>query len=152
MSRKTISLEIELGHEVLLRQYAAFLEEMDQLAATAPEGIVLNACEEAVVERGREQQRRVLERAVQARLDAVEKKGPRSGGVRADRPARIVDPPRATSAPASGRSGCDGGGGVRDAAARPADITPTPWSGSTAASAPASSARPADWPPTSRLR
>ena len=75
MSRKTISLEIDPEHEDLLRQYADFLEEMNDLAATAPDGSVLEACEDAVIERGREQQRRVLQRAVQARIDAAEKKG-----------------------------------------------------------------------------
>ncbi len=77
MSRTTITLEIDSEDEGLLRQYAGFLEEMKDLAATAPEGSVLEACEEAVIERGREQQRLVLERAVQARLDALEKKGRR---------------------------------------------------------------------------
>ena len=77
MSRKAITLEIDPEHEDLLRQYADFLGEMKHLAATAPDGSVLDLCEEAVIERGREQQRRVLERAVQARLDAAEKKGRR---------------------------------------------------------------------------
>jgi hypothetical protein len=77
MSRTTVALEIDGDDEALLRDYAAFLDEMRHLAATAPEGAVLDACEEAVVERGREHQRRVLERAVQARLGAAEKKGRR---------------------------------------------------------------------------
>ena len=77
MSRKTITLEIETGHEDLLRGYASFLEEMADLAATAPDGSVLEVCEEAVIERGREHQRRLLEHAVQVRLDAAEKKGRR---------------------------------------------------------------------------
>jgi hypothetical protein len=77
MSRTTITLEIDSEDEGLLRQYAGFLEEMKDLAATAPDGSVLEACEEAVIERGREHQRRVLQRAVQARIDAAEKKGRR---------------------------------------------------------------------------
>ncbi len=77
MSRTIVSLEIDPEHEDLLRQYATFLDEMKDLAATAPDGTVFDACEEAVIERGREQQRRVLERAVQARLDALKKKGRR---------------------------------------------------------------------------
>jgi hypothetical protein len=77
MSRKTITLEIDADHENLLRRYADFLEEMRELAAVAPDGSVLEVCEEAVINRGREQQRRVLERAVQARTDAAEKKGRR---------------------------------------------------------------------------
>ena len=75
MSRKTITLKVAPEHEDLLRQYASFLGEMKDLAATAPDGSVLDACEEAVIEKGREQQRRLLERAAQARLDAAEKKG-----------------------------------------------------------------------------
>jgi hypothetical protein len=77
MSRKTITLEIETGQEDLIRGYASFLEEMADLAATAPDGSVLEVCEEAVIERGREHQRRLLEHAVQVRLDAAEKKGRR---------------------------------------------------------------------------
>ena len=77
MSRKTLTLEIDPGHEDLLRRYASFLEEMTDLAATAPDGSVLEICEEAVIERGREHQRRLLEHAVQARLDLAEKKGRR---------------------------------------------------------------------------
>lgn len=77
MARKTITLEIDSEHEGLLRNYAGFLEEMTDLAATAPEGSVLEVCEDAVIERGREHQRRLLEHAVQARIDAAEKKGRR---------------------------------------------------------------------------
>ena len=77
MTRTTVSMEIDPAHKPLLRQYAVFLEEMDHLAASAPDGLVLDTCEEAVIETGREQQRLVLERAAQARLDAAEKKGRR---------------------------------------------------------------------------
>src|SRR4051794_4635021 len=77
MSRKIVSLEIDPEHEDLLPQYASFLGEMKDLAATAPDGSVLDACEEAVIANGREQQRRLLQLAAQARLDAAEKKGPR---------------------------------------------------------------------------
>jgi len=77
MSRKVITLEIDAEDEDLLRRYACFLGEMKDLAATAPDGSVLEACEEAVIEKGREHQRRLLEHAVQARLDAAEKKGRR---------------------------------------------------------------------------
>ena len=77
MSRKNITLEIDPEHEDLLRQYADFLDEMRDLAAAAPDGSVLRVCEDAVIERGREQQRRALQRAVQSRLDAAEEKGRR---------------------------------------------------------------------------
>ena len=77
MSRTTITLEIDSSHESLLRDYAAFLDEMKQLAATAAPGAVLDTCERAVVQEGREHQRRVLEAAVEARVQDAEKKGRR---------------------------------------------------------------------------
>ena len=77
MSRKTVVLEIDAEDEDLVRQYVSFLQEMKDLAATAPDGSVLEACEDAVIEKGREHQRRLLQRAVQARLDDAEKKGRR---------------------------------------------------------------------------
>jgi hypothetical protein len=77
MSRKTITLEINESDEALIRDHAEFLDEMRSLAANAPEGAVLARCEEAVVERGREHQRKVLQKAVQARIDGAEKKGRR---------------------------------------------------------------------------
>lgn len=77
MPRTKITLEIDSDLEPLLRDYASFLDEMKHLAKTAPDGTVLAACEQAVVERGREQQRRVLEQAVQARVDDAQKKGRR---------------------------------------------------------------------------
>ena len=77
MSRTMITLQVDASDEPFLRQYAAFLAEMKHLAAAAPPGSVLAVCERAVVEQGREHQRRVLEAAVQARVDAAEKKGRR---------------------------------------------------------------------------
>ena len=77
MARKTISVEIDPEDEDLVRQYVGFLQEMKDLAAAAPDGSVLEVCEDAVVERGREHQRRLLGRAVQARIDDLEKKGRR---------------------------------------------------------------------------
>src|SRR3954463_8736417 len=74
MARKVITLEIDADDEDLIRGYADFVGEIKDLAATAPDGSVLDACEDAVIENGREQQRRLLQRAAQARLDAPEKK------------------------------------------------------------------------------
>ncbi len=73
MSRTTITLQINSAHESLVREYAAFLAEMEQLAATAPQGAVLDTCEQAVVQQGREHQRRVLQEAVQSRVQDAEK-------------------------------------------------------------------------------
>jgi hypothetical protein len=75
MARKVITLEIDAEDEGLIRGYASFVGEMKDLAATAPDGSVLDACEEAVIEQGREHQRRLLRQAAQARVDAAEKKG-----------------------------------------------------------------------------
>ena len=77
MARKVITLEIDAEDEGLIRGYANFVGEMKDLAATAPDGSVLDVCEDAVVEKGREHQRRRLEHATPARLDAAEKKGRR---------------------------------------------------------------------------
>jgi hypothetical protein len=77
MSRTTITLEIDSSHESLLRDYAAFLAEMKQLAATAPHGTVLDTCERAVVQQGREHQRCVLEMAIESRVQDAEKRGRR---------------------------------------------------------------------------
>ena len=77
MSRKTITLEIDSDLAPLLVDYAAYLDEMKHLAKTAPHGTVLSTCEQAVVEHGREHQRRILQQAVQARIDDGEKKGRR---------------------------------------------------------------------------
>jgi len=77
MSRTTITLEIDAADESLIRDYTAFVAEMRDLAASAPDGQVLAQCEEAVVERGREHQRRLLQQAVQRRVDNAEKKGRR---------------------------------------------------------------------------
>ena len=77
MSRTVLTLEIDSDLAPLLRDYATFLDEMKHLARTAPDGTVLATCEQAVVEGGREHQRRVLQQAVQARVDDAEKKGQR---------------------------------------------------------------------------
>ncbi len=77
MARKVITLEIDAEDEGLIRGYASYVGEMKDLAATAPDGSVFEACEDAVIERGREHQCRLLEHAVQSRLDAAEKKGRR---------------------------------------------------------------------------
>ncbi len=77
MSRTTVTLEIDPQHESLVRDYVAYLDEIQALAATASEGTVLSICEEAVGQRGRDQLRRGLQQVVQARIDDAEKKGRR---------------------------------------------------------------------------
>lgn len=78
MKQKTIVLEVETeGQEELIRRYHAFVMELDQLALTVPAEDVIDQCEEAAVMRGSDINRQTLERAVQRRIDAAEKKGPR---------------------------------------------------------------------------
>jgi hypothetical protein len=78
MKPRTITLEVETeGQEELLRLYHAYVMEMDQLALTAPMGEVIDQCEEAAVSKGAAINRQTLERAVQRRIDAAEKKGRR---------------------------------------------------------------------------
>lgn len=80
MSRINVTLEVDSpDHERLLRQYHAFLQEMEQLALGAPEGHVLDVCEAAVLAKGQDVNRQVLEQVVQKRIAAVEKKGRRCG-------------------------------------------------------------------------
>jgi hypothetical protein len=80
----TVTIEVDARHEAIVRQALAFAEEMEQLALTAPDGQVFDACEEAVRANGRALQSQVLGRAVARRIEAAEKRGRRSGPVPAD--------------------------------------------------------------------
>jgi hypothetical protein len=73
-----ITIEVDPQHEGIVRRALAFAEEMEQLALTAPEGSVLDTCEEAVIHKGRKLQSEVLAQAVARRIEAAEKKGRRS--------------------------------------------------------------------------
>jgi phage terminase Nu1 subunit (DNA packaging protein) len=76
MSRKTITLEVDnQAQEELIRRYHALVQEMSDLARSAPDGRVLDMLEEVAVEKGRDTLRATLEQAVQQRIDASEKKG-----------------------------------------------------------------------------
>jgi hypothetical protein len=80
MSRMRVTLDVDSpAQEALLRQYLVFLQEIEQLALDAPEGHVLDMCEAAALEKGREVSRRTLEQAVQKRISTAEKKGRRCG-------------------------------------------------------------------------
>ncbi len=50
----TITIEIPAASEALVRQLLALHEELQALALSAPDGTVLNACEEAVIPKGRD--------------------------------------------------------------------------------------------------
>lgn len=76
MSAK-ILIEVEARHEAVVRRALALAEEMEQLALTAPDGAVFDACEAAVIQKGRDLQARMLAHAVARRVEAAEKRGRR---------------------------------------------------------------------------
>ncbi len=73
-----VLIEVDARHEALARRAVALIEELEQLALTAPDGTVFDACEGAVVEQGRAFQVQLLREAVARRIETVEKKGRRS--------------------------------------------------------------------------
>jgi hypothetical protein len=74
----TVSIEIPADREQFFRRILAFTEELDQLALSAPDGTVFDACETAVITKGREVQKQMLEDAVARRIESAEKRGHRS--------------------------------------------------------------------------
>jgi hypothetical protein len=82
MSTK-VTIECDARFEKSVRRALAMFEEMEQLALTAPDGQVFDLCEQAVIEKGRTLQAQTLGEAVARRVEAVEKKGRRSGSARA---------------------------------------------------------------------
>jgi hypothetical protein len=73
----TMTIEIPADSETLVRRFVALIEELNNLAVSAPDGTVLNACEVAVVEKGRELNKQILEDAVARRVETAEKRGRR---------------------------------------------------------------------------
>jgi hypothetical protein len=75
MSTITVTLEVNSPEqEALVRQFHGLLQEMQQLALSAPDGRIMDVCEAAILQRGQEVNRQVLEQAVQERIAALEKK------------------------------------------------------------------------------
>lgn len=93
--RTTVFIEVDAKHEAIVRRALAMAEEMEQLALTAPEGAVFDACEQAVIEKGRTLQGQMLGEAVARRIEVVEKKGRRSASVSADARRRTAGPKNA---------------------------------------------------------
>jgi len=79
-----VTIEVDQKHEGIVRRALAMAEEMEQLALTAPDGTVFDACEGAVIEKGRTLQAQVLSDAVARRIETAEKKGRRSVCASAD--------------------------------------------------------------------
>lgn len=74
MSTK-VTIEIDAKREAIVRRTLAMAEEMEELASTAPDGRVFDACEEAILDKGRKLQGHVLQEAVARRIETAEKKG-----------------------------------------------------------------------------
>lgn len=87
-----ISLEFDAKYEATVMRALAMAEEMEKLALTAPDGSVFDACEQAIIDKGRKLQAHVLGQAVDRRIDAAEKRGRRSAPARAVVKKKIADP------------------------------------------------------------
>ena len=80
MFPKTITITVtSAAEETLVERALAMARDLNDLAGAAPAGQVLDCCEEAAVEKGREFTRQALEQAVAHRIDAAQKKGRRRG-------------------------------------------------------------------------
>lgn len=90
MTPSTITIEIPAASEALVRQLLALHEELHALALSAPDGTVLDACEEAVVPKGRDLAKRILADAVARRIETAEKRGRRSAPAPAAGPRRTA--------------------------------------------------------------
>jgi len=92
-----ITIEVDTKHEAIVRRALAMAEEMEQLALSAPDGTVFEACEEAVIEKGRKLQGQVLGEAVTRRIEIAEKRGRRSVSVRVATKRKTAAPKNANS-------------------------------------------------------
>ena len=88
----TVTIEVPADREALVRRFLALTEELEHLALSAPDGIVFDACETAVVENGRDLCAQILAQTVARRVEAAEKKGRRSGGATAGVAKRTAAP------------------------------------------------------------
>lgn len=79
-----VMIEVDPQHEGMVRRALALAQELEQLALTAPEGEVFDACEDAVVEKGRKLHSAMLGEAVARRIEAAEKRGRRCVSAPAD--------------------------------------------------------------------
>jgi hypothetical protein len=97
MKRETFTAEVTSAQAQILHQVLALMEELNDLALSAPDGTVFDACESAVVEKGRDLSKRILSDAVARRVESAEKKGHRSASVGAAGPKRTAVPSPANS-------------------------------------------------------
>jgi hypothetical protein len=93
MFPKTITIRVtSAAEEVLVERALAMARDLNELAGAAPAGQVLDRCEEAAVEKGREFTRQALEQAVAQRIEAAQKKGRQLGDARAVAVVTAKDP------------------------------------------------------------
>jgi hypothetical protein len=92
-----VLIEVDARHEGIVRRAMALAEEMEQLALSAPDGTVFDACEQAVLDKGRQFQAKLLQEAVSGRIEAAEKKGRRSASVTAEARKKTAAPNNAGS-------------------------------------------------------
>jgi hypothetical protein len=95
MSNKVL-IEVDAKHESIGRRTLTLAEELEPLALTAPQGEVFDACQDAVLEKGRKLQAHVLAAAVTQPIAAAEKKGRRSAWAPGAAGRTIVGPKNAT--------------------------------------------------------
>jgi len=92
MFPKTITITVaSAAEEALVEQALAMVRDLDELAAAAAAGQVLDRCEEAAVEKGRNFTRKALEQTVGKRLEVAQRKGRRCGVVGAADAANTKD-------------------------------------------------------------
>jgi hypothetical protein len=92
-----VMIQVDAQHEAVVRQALALAQEMEQLALTVPDGTVLDACEQAVLPRGRALQAQMLAQAVARRIEAAEKRGRRSVSAPAGGRRKTAGPRRGSS-------------------------------------------------------
>src|SRR5438067_12440436 len=73
--KPTVTIEIPADSEALVRRLLALHDELAQLALAAPDGTVFDACEAAVVAKGRDLNAQILADALARRVEAAEKRG-----------------------------------------------------------------------------
>jgi hypothetical protein len=95
--KPTITIEIPAESEALVRRLLTLQEELQTLALAAPDGTVVDACETAILQKGRELNTQILVDAVARRIEAAEKKGRRSAPAPAAGPRKTAGPKRANS-------------------------------------------------------
>src|SRR5262245_25294313 len=93
----TVTIEIPAEDESFVRRVLALREELGQLALSAPDGAVFDACESAVLLKGRELQTNLLAEAVMRRIMVAEKKGRPSANARAAAPKKTAGQKPASS-------------------------------------------------------